>query len=404
MRGALALLRDRPQFRALWAALALSYTGSGAALTALTLYVQQTRGTGTAVAALMIAETAPRLLGPLAGGLADRVDLRRLMIAADVSQAAIFAALAWLPPFAAILALGALATTLQTIYAPARTVAVPALVEDSELLRANSLLGGAANLYVALGPLLGGLLFAAGGAAAVMALNAATFLLSALLTRTIPPLPPHDRERAGEREPFLSSAGTGLRHALANPVTRAITLTITFMFAFLAIDNVALVFLVRDTLGGGATAYGLISAAFGAGMLLGSLGIMRGSRLAAPRLYLLGILLSSLGALLTGIAPALFVAAAIQVISGSGNGIEIVAGDTAFQQGVPRHLLGRVYGLTATAVGVGSGVAMALGGFLVDATSPRIAFLVSGAGGLLVIAIAAPALLQAGRPDDARLL
>jgi len=396
MAGALALLRDRPRFRALWAALALSYTGSGAALTALILYVQQTRGTGTAVAALLIAETVPRLLGPLAGSLADRVDLRQLMIGADLGQAALFAALAFLPPFAAILALAALTSTLQTAYGPARTVAVPALVEDSELLQANSLTGVAANLFVGIGPLVGGALFAIGGAAAVMALNTATFLLSALLTRRIPALPPEQREQAGEaREPFFASARTGLRYALANPVTRTITLTILFMFAFLSIDNVALVFLVRDTLGGGAVAYGLISAAFGAGMLVSSLGIMRGSDFGAPRLYLLGVGLSSLGALLTGFAPTLLLAAAIQLVCGGGNGIEIVAGDTAFQQGVPRHLLGRVYGLTSTAVGIGTGIAMVLGGFLVDATSPRIAFLVAGVGGLLVTAIAAPTLLRA---------
>src|SRR6201747_1604130 len=396
MAGALALLRDRPRFRALWAALALSYTGSGAALTALILYVQQTRGTGTAVAALLIAETVPRLLGPLAGSLADRVDLRQLMIGADLGQAALFAALAFLPPFAAILALAALTSTLQPAYGPARPAAAPALVEDSELLQANSLTGVAANLFVGIGPLVGGALFAIGGAAAVMALNTATFLLSALLTRRIPALPPEQREQAGEaREPFFASARTGLRYALANPVTRTITLTILFMFAFLSIDNVALVFLVRDTLGGGAVAYGLISAAFGAGMLVSSLGIMRGSDFGAPRLYLLGVGLSSLGALLTGFAPTLLLAAAIQLVCGGGNGIEIVAGDTAFPQGVPRHLLGRVYGLTSTAVGIGTGIAMVLGGFLVDATSPRIAFLVAGVGGLLVTAIAAPTLLRA---------
>ncbi len=395
MAGALALLRNRPQFRALWGALALSNAGSGAALTALTLYVQQTHGTGTAVAALLIAEMAPRLLGPLAGSVADRVDLRRLMIGADVGQALLFAALALLPPFAAILALATLTSALQTVYAPARTIAVPALVEDSELLQANSLTGVAFNLYVAVGPLIGGLLFALGGAAAVMLVNAVTFLASAQLTRAVPSLPPQEREDGGEREAFLASARTGLRYALANPLTRTITLTFLFMFAFVSIDNVALVFLVRDTLGGGAIAYGLVSAAFGAGMLIGSLGIMRGARLAPPRLYLLGILLSSLGALLTGIAPAILLVAAIQLIYGSGNGIEIVASDTIFQQGVPRELLGRVYGLTATAVAIGSGIAMALGGFLVDATSPRVAFLVAGAGGLLVTACAAPALLRA---------
>jgi MFS family permease len=347
------------------------------------------------VAALLIAESAPRLLGPLAGSLADRFDLRRLMIGADVGQALLFATLALLPPFAAIIVLAALSSTLQTIYTPARTVAVPALVGKSDLLQANSLTGVAFNLYVAVGPLVGGLLFALGGASAVMIVNAATFLVSAQLTRAVPPMPPAHGEEGGKREGFLASARTGLRFALGNRLTRTITLALLFMFAFVSIDNVALVFLVRDTLGGSAAVYGLVSAAFGAGMMVGSLGIMRGSGIATSRLYLLGLLLSSLGALLTGLAPAILLVAAIQLLAGSGNGIEVVASDTIFQQDVPRHLLGRVYGLTAAAAAIGSGIAMALGGFLVDATSPRVAFLVAGAGGLLVTACAAPALLRA---------
>lgn len=77
----LGLLRERPGVRNLWLALALSYTGSGASLTALTLYAQRTQGTGIAVAAIVVALTIPRLLGPVAGTLADRWDLRRLMVA-----------------------------------------------------------------------------------------------------------------------------------------------------------------------------------------------------------------------------------------------------------------------------------------------------------------------------------
>jgi MFS family permease len=395
MRGALALLRARPQFRALWAALALSFTGSGAALTVLTLYVQQTHGTGTAVAALLIAGTAPRLLGPLAGSLADRFDLRRLMIGADLGQVALFTLLATLPPFPAILALVALTACLETTYAPAKATAVPALVGEDELLLANSLTGVAANLYVAVGPLIGGLLFAAGGATVALLFNAATFLASALLTRALAPLPPADREEGRERESVLASTRTGLRHALANPVTRVVTLALLFMFAFVAIDNVALVFLVRDTLGGGSATYGVVSAIFGVGMLLGSVGVMRRTRTPATLLYGFALGLSSVGTLATGLAPGIALVALAQLASGGGNGIEIVASETIFQQHVPRHLLGRVYGLTATAVAVGSGIAMALGGFLVDATSPRVALLVAGGGGLLVTAIAAPALLRA---------
>jgi len=395
MRGALALLRARPRFRALWAALALSYVGSGAALTVLTLYVQQTRGTGTAVAALLIAGTAPRLLGPLAGSLADRFDLRRLMIGADLGQMATFALLALLPPFPAILVLLALATCLETTYMPAKATAVPALVGDDELLLANSLTGVAVNLYVALGPLVGGLLFAAGGAGAALLFNAATFLASALLTRALPPLPPADREEGRERESVLASTRTGLRHAFANPVTRVTTLALLFMFAFVSIDNVAFVFLVRDTLGAGSATYGVVSAIFGIGMLVGAIAVMRRTGTPATLLFAFALGLSSVGTLATGLAPGIALVALAQFAAGGGNGIEIVASETIFQQHVPRHLLGRVYGLTATAVALGSGIAMALGGFLVDATSPRVAFLVAGAGGLLVTAVAAPALLRA---------
>lgn len=392
MTDALALLRRRPRFRALWSALALSYAGSGAAMTALTLYVQQTRGTGTAVAALLIAEGAPRLLGPLAGGIADRVDLRRMMIGADLGQAALFGLIALLPPFAALLALSAAASMLQTAYSPARTIAVPALCEEDELLTANALTGVASNLYVAVGPLVGGLLFAIGGASTAMIVNAATFAASALISRALPRLPSQVGE--GDREGLFASARVGLRFAMADPLTRTVVLSTFATFAVLAIDNVALVFLVRDTLGGPGAAYGVVSACFGVGMLVASLTIARGTGRTPARLYLLGLLLSTVGALLTGLAPALAAAALVQLVSGSGNGVEIVASETMLHQRVPRAMLGRVAGLLSTATAAGIAISMALGGFLVDATSPRVAFFVAAAGGALVTACAAPSLLR----------
>jgi MFS family permease len=391
--GALALLRRRPEFRALWAALALSYAGSGAALVALTLYVQQTHGTGAAVAALLIAELLPQLLGPFVGSIADRVDLRRLMIGADVGQALLFALLALLPSFPALLALAAATSLLRTAYGPARNAAIPNLVAAEELLTANGLTGTAFNLYIAIGPLIGGLLFATGGASLPLLVNAATFLASAWLTRMVPAMRPEVPE--GGHEGVVEGVRTGLRHALGNPLIRIVTLTGLFMFAFLAIDNVALVFLVRDALGASPVAYGLVSTAFGAGMLIASLAIVRGARASPARLYLLGLALSSAGTLLTGLSPAIAMTATVQLVAGSGNGIENVAGDTIFQQHVPRALQGRVYGFNSTAVALGSGLALACGGLLIEVASARAAFLIAGAGAFLVTAVAAPTLLQA---------
>lgn len=215
MSGALALLRRRHRFRALWAAIALSYAGSGAATTALTLYVQQTRGTGTAVAAFLIAANAPRLLGPLAGGIVDRTDLRTVMVACDLGQAAVLAAIATLPAFGVLIALTALTTVLQTSYGPARTAMVPNLVKPEELIPANALLGMGQNFYVAVGPLVGGLLFATIGPAAALAVNAVTFLGSAALTATLPSTPPPE---GVEHEGLIAAAGTGARFVWGNPV------------------------------------------------------------------------------------------------------------------------------------------------------------------------------------------
>ena len=399
MSGALALLRKRPQFRALWGAVALSYIGSGAANTALTLYVQQSRGTGTAVAVFMIASQAPRLLGPLAGGFADRVDLRTLMLGSDVGQAILYALVATLPSFGLLIALVALTTVLQTAYGPARTAIVPNLVEPEELIPANALLGTATNLYVAVGPLIGGLLFALIGASGGLIVNSVTFLGSAALTRAVPPTPP---PADAEPESLVGSAVTGARFVWSDKVLRALAITMFLLLAFIAVDNVALVFLVRETLGASAFAYGVLEAIFGVGMIVGTVWILRGSggTWLATRLYIFACSLSVTGSFGGAIAPSIGVLAPFEAIAGAGNGIEVVAMETIIQQRVPRGMIGRVYGFISSATSLGLGISMGLGGVIVDATSPRTAFLVASIGGLLTILAVAPTMLRAPAPTS----
>jgi len=389
------LLRARPAFRRLCIALSLSATGTGIAATALVLYVQSTLGTGIAVAALLVAETLPRLLGPLAGSLVDRLELRRLLIGCDTGQAVIYAILALLPPFGAILALAAGSTLLQAGYSPARGTSLPPLVGEENLLTANALTNTALNLQIAIGPVIGGFLVALGGTSLALGVNAATFLVSALISSTLPSLPAQaDRD---ESQGVFSSARAALRYARNDPVVRTVLWTLFAVVALLGVDNVALVFLVRDTLGGGPAAFGVVSAAFGIGMLSGSLGLMRGRSAAnTGAIYSFGILLTGAGTLLTGFAPLLVLAFAAQLVAGFGNGFENIAHDTLMQQLAPRHMLGRLFGLMATAAFAGAGLSAAIGGILVDVTSPRTVFIGAGLGGLAVAAIAMPRLRAAG--------
>jgi MFS family permease len=379
-------LRTSPAFRRLWLARTVSHVGDGVALVALVLLVRRTEGTGAAVGALLLASSVPRFLGPLAGVVADRVEQRALMVACDVGNAVIFGAIAaFRPTFGALLALVAASAVLETLFTPAGRSSVPSLVEEDQLLQANAWMGTSLNLQVALGSLIGGALAAAVGERGALLVDAASFAVSAALLIGLPALRP---ERAGAPSGFLAVGREGLAYAWRTPVVRTFLIVLFLGVAFAAVDNVALVFLVRDTLGGGRLAFGVVAGAFGVGMIAASTILsIRRTAIAVTTLLVAAWLASGLGALATGLAPAIAVAAAAQTVGGLGNGLENIAADTLIQAAVPRPMLGRVFGLTQTAAFGGSTLAYAAGGFLLDLTSTRTVFLVAGVGILLVTVI-----------------
>ena len=166
--------------------------------------------------------------------------------------------------------------------------------------------------------------------------------------------------------------------------------------AFVAVDNVALVFLTRDVLGLNAFGFGAVAAAFGVGMLAGSVALAWIPR--APRsapLLLVGWFMSGLSSLASGVAPNAGVAAGAQSLGGLANGVENVASATLIQERVPREMLGRVIGLFGTAASAGSALAYILAGVLLDLTSPRVTFIVGGLGALAVLVVIGPTLWRA---------
>jgi len=380
------LLRNR-MFRRMWTARAISFIGDGIAITALVLHVQSANGSGTAVGALLLAQALPHLAGPMAGVIADRTDQRRLMIACNVGNAVVFAvAASLLPALPGLLLLVATSSTLDTIFGPAGRSAIPALVDEDDLLSANAWLGTALNMQVAIGPLLGGLFVATLGIRGALVADAASFLVSAALLLRVRALPP-DRS-ASERTSFLADTRAGVAYVRRHAVARAVVVTLFIGVAFAGIDDVALVFLSRDVLGAGPLGFGVVAAAFGVGMLISSIALSSGRSRSPRTLFIGGWLLTAVGTLLTGLAPAVWLAVLAQATGGAGNGADNVASDTLIQRSVPREMLGRVFGVTSTAAFVGGGIAYAAGGVLLDATSPRFVFLFAGIGVLAVVGVA----------------
>lgn len=382
-----SLLRRHHGFRWLWYSRVVSYVGDGIALVALVLHVQA-GGSGTRVAGLLLAAALPSLFGPVAGTIADRVDRRRLMIWCELGQAACYLAIAlMMPGYVVLLALVAAANLLARCFGPAASSSVPVLVPSDELIGANAWLGTALNIQVAFGTLLGGLLVAGVGVRWALAIDAVSFLVSALCLLRVPSLP---AEPVGE-EPrgFVRTVGDGIGFVARNRVARVVMLTIFVGVAFAAVDNVALVFLTRRDLGGGPAAFGIVSSAFGFGMLAASLVLTRWQRLVSARTaFLAGWLLTAVGTLATGLAPVLVAVAFAQWVGGIGNGAGNVGAETLLQRSVPAAMRGRVFGLMSTAAFLGSGIAYAIGGVLVDLVATRTVFLVASAGVFVIVAVA----------------
>jgi MFS family permease len=97
-------------------------------------------------------------------------------------------------------------------------------------------------------------------------------------------------------------------------------------------------------------------------------------------LLLVGFASSSAGNLLTGLAGAVAAAFLVQAVRGLGIAGMDVAANTALQRIVPPALLGRVFGGLYGAIGVAAALAYLLGGLLLDRTTPRITFVIAGAG------------------------
>jgi len=427
--GSLRLLGANRPFRLLWSARAVSFLGDALGLVALMLHVAQTTGQALAVAGLLLAgDFAPALLGPLAGTVADRLDRRRVMIGCELVQGALVAATAiWLPPLPLLLALVGLRAVAGQVFQPASRAAVPAVVGERDLERANAAVGVATNGGETLGPLVAALLLPVLEVRGVLLVDAASFLVSAALLGLLPPLAGPARG-AGPRPSFLADAAGGLRYLRGQAVMRAVILGYVAVVACTGIDDVALVFLATGTFGAGGAAVGLLLAAVGIGLLAGyallaraggrgpiTRPIDRGTTPAVPRtppidrgttpavprtppvggLLLAGFAVSSAGNLLTGLAWAVAAAFAVQAVRGLGIAAMDVAATTLVQRTVPPDLQGRVFGSLYGGIGVAAALAYLLGGLLLDRTTPRVAFVAAGAAGLLATGATALALRRA---------
>jgi MFS family permease len=377
-RSRLGLLRRSPAFALLFLATAGSGFGTYLAAVALTLHIKNLTDSGVWVAALLIADFLPIVvIGLVLGPLVDRLSRRGLMVVSDLMRFGVFAALPFVDSPAAIVALAGVAGLATGFFRPAASAAVPNLVPDEELTNANSLLQSIETVAWMVGPILGALMFAAWGPDVPYAVNAVTFLVSAALVAGIA----EGKLRSEESltRGHWRDVADGVRLVLGSAPLRTVLIVWNIALVGSAAVNVAEVFFATDTLGAGDVGFGVLVAASGIGLVIGSfLAPPALAKVGIRRHYLASIVLMGLGIAAAAFSPSIWFAVPFIIGSSIGNGAAIVANQLLVQRGAPDRYRGRAFATIMSSNYAFIGLSMAAAGVLTNVVGARTVWLASG--------------------------
>jgi MFS family permease len=339
-------------FAFLWAGATVSLMGDGIYVVALAWQVYELSNSPTALSLVGVAWTLPLAAFVLVGGVVtDRVDRRRVMIAADLLRVLAAGAIGLLSLTGTVelwhlILLAVVFGTGEAFFGPAFTSIVPQIVPRHLLLEANSLDQFIRPLaFMLVGPALGGWIVAALGPGEAFLLNAASFAVSAVAVYLMRPRPlPRG---GGERPGLVRELREGLAFVRAHAWLWATLLAAAiFLLAYWGPIDVLVPFRVRNDLGGGADDFGLVLACGGIGSILAALFV--GQR-GLPRRHItfmyLAWTLGSFALVGFGLATAVWQMMVISLAEGAFFTAGLVVWGTLVHTLVPAGLLGRVTSL-----------------------------------------------------------
>jgi len=394
-----------------------SNIGDAFYLVALPWYVLAEHGgavlLGTVLATYGVSRTVALAVG---GRMVDKWRPWTVMMTSDTVRALALAMLAVaaatgparvlvLVPIAAVLGAG------EGIFLPGSFSIVPALLPDQELQAGNSLAESGTQFSALAGPLIGGALVALLGPATAFALDAASFVISAMTlarlfvvqraaTVTAAVADSASADDAGQASAAPAEAGapptdrdgaapTVLRLFRSEPALKVYLLVL--LAANLGTggqEEVALPSLAHGPLHTSARGYGALIVAFGVGALIGTL--TAGQVRPARRPAIVGTIAFMVGAIFSAAVPYLggtIGAGAALVVFGSMNGFGNVVTMTAFQRWAPEDLIGRLTGLLLLAMFGVFPISVALGALVVHNLGPAPFFLFAAASLIITLLV-----------------
>jgi MFS family permease len=381
-------LRKHRNYRLYFTGQVVSVTGTWVQNVAQSWLVVELTHSAVAVGVLAACQFGPfALMGLLGGALIDRLDYRKTLLATQTAMMLTAAALGtlallhvaqvWMVDV--IAACNGVVLILDT---PARQSFTVQMVGRRELRNAVALNSSLFNGSRLIGPALGGLIIAGAGVGVCFVVNAISFLavLGSLLLMREDEL--HPVKRASREDSLLTGVREGFRYAWSDPQVRLV-LVMMLVVGTIGINfNVLMPLLAARTLHSGPEVFGLLSASFGAGALVGAL---LAASLARAMMPLVIAAAGGFGVFELLLAPQGTVVGVALLLSLLGVCFSLYTANSnsILQMVVPDQLRGRVMSLYAYVFFGTAPLGGLLAGWLADRGGTRLAFAVAGASGML---------------------
>ena len=374
---------------------ALSWLGSSLTTFAVILRDKDTVG-AAGISGYLLAFGLPTIfMAPVSGLIADKFSSRAVIGPALAVMGLGSASLAigwplWWTPFALLITAMA-----GTIVGPAFQAAQVSVTAKEDIARVSGLMQSMASAGTLFAPALGGILVSAYGYFWPFVIDAISFWLLGVVFFAIDINRKPVKHEGGEK----ISATAGLKFVFNDRLIRAIVVLMGVLVIALGTVNVGEVFLAQNELGASTFIYGIISALFAGGSIVGSLAtaaLKLDSRRHALAIVL-GIALLIATVFFMSIAWHWGVLMVLSFIAGLGNAILNAYGIGIVMARSPEEALGRVNAAIGAVIQAGSVMGIVAGGIAIGLFGVRAVLMVASILSALILLVFGPEVIRAGR-------
>jgi DHA3 family macrolide efflux protein-like MFS transporter len=340
-----AIFRNR-NFRLMWIGQLVTEMGTSLTSLAASIYVYKVTGSALNVGLMMMASAAPSLVvGLIAGVFVDRYDRKRIMIAADLIRMALIVSIPFLLPSGIgwIYILVALSATVGQFFSPAHASVLPEIASEEELNAANSLMAISSFGSLVIGYAAAGLIISSYSIEWAFYIDAATFLISAILIY-LTRIPAIQVDENTNISSIFQNLKSGIQVITTTGSLRSMFIAYVFIGIIFGFSNAIRLPFTIHALKSTEFVFGLLESVTLIGFVAASLLMANlGNRLREGQ----WLAISFIGMAFTGIffslSTAVWMALTITVFEGFMNAPSVIARALVIQRNTPREARGRVF-------------------------------------------------------------